>query len=287
MTDMQQEKHILVLGGSGKLAQVLRKTWQATPSGQPVFHWQFRENTPAGDVLWKPGTPPPADLPDIAAILALWGVTPGPGRDLAENRRLALTAMALGQSLGAERVLHCSSAAVYPPGPEPLGEAAAGGDVNLYGQAKLDMEAALSDWVRANPQGPSSCAMRIANVGGADSLFSTLGREPDRVPLDRFADGTGPRRSYISPNALARAIMALLTCRLDMLPTEINLAVQPPLAMADIARAAGRNIDWRDAPPTAAPMVHLDTTRLSRLIALPAETPSDLIAQWRSMRSVA
>lgn len=280
---IRQNRSLLVLGASGKLGLLLRKHWQGTPPEGLTVGWQYRENPPKGGLLWHPGMPPQAALPRVDAILALWGVTPAPGRDLAENRRLAVAAMELAEALGARRVLHCSSAAVYSPGPAPLRETQAGGEINAYGASKLEMEQALSNWTRAHLNGPRSCALRIANVVGADSLFAAMARGGVPITLDRFETGEGPWRSYVPVAALARVVAALLACPEDLLPPVINVASPVPVAMEALARAAGCDIVWRDAPDGAAPMVALDTTALSQIVALPGETPDQIIAAWRRL----
>ena len=281
MSPMQQERHILVLGASGKLGRMLRRFWRRSPPAGLTAHWQYREIPHGEGVLWRPGDPPPSGMPKIDAILALWGVTPGPGRDLAENSRLAIAAMELGAALGAERVLHCSSAAVYEPGPDPLDETRAGGAINAYGAAKLEMEAAVAGWVGAHPEGPGACSMRIANVVGADSLFAGIARGDGTITLDRFADDAGPWRSYVTIPALARVAGALVTCQAGDVPDIVNVALPGPYAMEALARAAGCRIDWCEAGPSAAPMVNLSTARLDRLIRLDHDRPEDIIAGWR------
>ncbi|MEZ5713856.1 MAG: NAD-dependent epimerase/dehydratase family protein [Paracoccaceae bacterium] len=287
MAGTHQTGGILVLGSSGKLGRMLRALWRdgAGPGGS--IHWQYRDNPGPGGVVWRPGEAPPAGLPPIRTVLALWGVTPGPGRDLAENRRLALAAMELATALGATRVLHCSSAAVYPPGPAPLSEDAAGGGINPYGAAKLDMEAALGAWAAEHPGGARACALRIANVAGADSLFGAIAGGAGEVTLDRFADGEGPWRSYIPMPALARVLAALLTCPDAALPDAVNVALPRPLAMEALARAAGCRVAWRPAPEGAARMVALDTARLARLVALRDESAEQIVAGWRALEAVA
>lgn len=281
-------RDVLILGASGKLGRMLWRHWQDAPPEGLTMSWQYRENPAEGALCWQVGAPTQGVLPRVDAIVALWGVTPGAGpgagRDLAENRSLALEAMVLGDSLGARRVLHCSSAAVYAPGPEAMSETQAGGAINAYGAAKLEMEAALSEWSRGHPGGPASCAMRIANVVGADSLFGALARGDGPITLDRFAGGEGPWRSYVSVSALARAIEALLTCEEADLPEVVNIATPKPVAMEALVRAAGFGIAWRDAPAGAAAMVVLDTARLADMVALPTETPEDMIKGWRRLR---
>lgn len=287
MAEPHQAAGVLVLGSSGKLGRMLRALWSQGMGPHGPIYWQYRNNPAPGGLSWRPGGRPPAGLAPIRSIVALWGVTPGPGHDLAENRRLALAAMELAAALGAARVLHCSSAAVYPPGPVPLAEDAAGGRINAYGAAKLDMERALADWQASHPHGPRACALRIANVAGADSLFSAIAASAGEVTLDRFADGKGPWRSYVSVPALARVLAALLACPDAALPDVVNVALPRPLAMEALARAAGCRVAWRPAPEGAAPMVALDTARLARLVALKDESADEIIAGWRALEAAA
>nr|WP_306004514.1 NAD(P)-dependent oxidoreductase [Aquicoccus porphyridii] len=291
MTGTTQQRGLLVLGASGNLGRMLMRHWQAGgPDGWSTT-WQYRENPPANGIRWQPGEPAPAALSSIGAVLALWGVTPRTSgatpSDMAENTTLAIRAMELAAILGAERVLHCSSAAVYVPGPEPLGEDAAGGDINAYGRAKLDMEQAIADWCAAHPGGPGAVIMRIANMSGADALFTTIQNGARRVTLDWFASGEGPSRSYISVRGLAQAIETLLDCPIDPVPMILNVATQPPLSMEAIARAAGCGVDWRTAPEGAAPLVWLDTGRLERLTELPEESAASLVDEWCDGESAA
>lgn len=276
-------QNVLVLGASGKLGRMLRLAWDKAPPNELVPQWVYRNNAPPGGHVWQPGDAMPPTLPGIDAILALWGVTPAPGRKLSENTTLALAAMELAQNLGARRVLHCSSAAVYEPGPSPRSEADAGGAINPYGAAKLDMEAALQDWCAAHPQGATSVSMRIANVVGADSLFASIARGDGPITLDRFENGQGPWRSYISIAALSRVFEALLTCDDAQLPAALNVASPSPVAMEALARAAGQEIAWRPAPSGAAPMVALDTSALQAITECPEETPEQMIAAWRAV----
>ncbi|PIE14069.1 MAG: NAD-dependent epimerase [Rhodobacterales bacterium] len=292
MANKQQKPAVLVLGRNGKLGRLLSRIWDAHPPEGRLVHWQARKNFNGVGLVWQPGDPVPTDLPEIGAIVALWGITPGPGRDVAENRTLALAAMELGAALNADRVLHCSSAAVYDPAPYPLPESAAQGAAsgaagaeqrgNAYGRAKLDMEAVVAEWAAEHPEGPAQCAMRIANVAGADSLFAAISGG-DTITLDRFADGTGPRRSYLSPRGLAVAIEALLNCPRAALPAVVNIAAAGAMAMEDIARAFGCHIEWRDAPASAVPLVELDVTRLTALRGNSEASPQGLEEQLRQI----
>ncbi|MCM2561994.1 NAD-dependent epimerase/dehydratase family protein [Lutimaribacter sp. EGI FJ00013] len=209
---------------------------------------------------WSPGQPWPGPR-RARAIVALWGVVPGKGA-LADNTVLALAAQDLALQLGAERVLHCSSAAVYAPAPAPQAEEAANPQSD-YGHAKLAMEQALQDWAGEHPEGPAFCAMRIGNVAGADSAFAAIARGGP-VTMDRFADGGGPRRSYLSHAMLAQAVDALLSCPLSSLPRVVNLADRGVIDMADLVRAAGRALLWNDTGRTGS-TITLDLACLSRL----------------------
>ncbi|WGW04627.1 NAD-dependent epimerase/dehydratase family protein [Tropicibacter oceani] len=207
-------------------------------------------------------------MPQVDAIVALWGVKPGPGADLDQNAALGLAAMELGRALGAKKVLHASSAAVYQPGPVPLHEEASLIPPSGYGAAKVAMEAKIARWQADNPGGPDSVLMRIGNVAGADSLFANLGRGA-RIRLDRFPDGTAPRRSYIAPQDLAAAILALVGSDLT---GPVNVCAPMATGMDQIALAAGAEIDWVPAPDSALPVVQLDCSRLQSIHEFPQDS---------------
>lgn len=268
MARKTQGADVLVLGASGKLGRMVRAIWAKHPPETGAVRTVARDGS--ADFRWAPGDDPTA-LPQVGAVVALWGVTPGPGRDLADNSALAREAMELGAALGADRVLHCSSAAVYAPQSGAIAEAQAGPPPSAYGDAKRAMEAVVADWSQTRPEGPKGVCLRIGNVAGADSLFASLARPPELV-LDRFADGQGPRRSYIAPSDLARVLAALATAPLADLPEVVNVAAPRATAMADIAQAAGRKVTWRAAPDSAVPEVWLSTSRLDRFLALDSGT---------------
>lgn len=263
---------LLIPGATGKLGRLMQRAWEyaPVPGWRPV--WVGRRATAGVDVVWHPGDPAPCDAD---AVLALWGVVPG-GGDLADNTALARAAMALGQDSGAARVLHCSSAAVYGPGTK-LSEDTPCAPANAYGTAKLDMEAAI-----AEAPAPQACALRLANVVGADSLFAALDSAAQMV-LDRFADGQAPRRSYATPSGLWRAVATLLQA--ETLPGVINVATPVPVGMDALARAAGRDFDWRTAPEGALAEVALETGLLQKMSGDTAPvTPEEMIAQWRQLQ---
>ncbi|TCS66390.1 nucleoside-diphosphate-sugar epimerase [Primorskyibacter sedentarius] len=269
---------MVLLGASGKLGTLLREAWQAKPTEGVELIPVYRSRD--GAESWQPGEDEP-ELGKVDAILAMWGVTPGPDANLSENTRLALEAERLGSALGADRVLHCSSAAVYKPGSEPLSEDTQPNPQNAYGHAKLDMETTLLDWQTQHGTGPKPCIMRIGNVGGAESLFAAMsGRAP--VTLDRFPEGQGPRRSYIAPEDLLHVVLGLATCALKQLPTIVNVAAPRATSMQEIVQAAGKDVAWRTAPEGANALVELDTARLQKIVPLPqsAADPERLVQFW-------
>lgn len=266
---------LLIPGATGKLGRLMERAWErAQVTGwRPV--WIGRQAAAGVDVVWQAGNPAPCDAD---AVLALWGVVPG-GGDLEDNSALARAAMALGRDSGAARVLHCSSSAVYGPGAR-LSENTPCAPANAYGAAKLAMEAVIAE--EARETGPPACALRLANVVGADSLFAALGSEAPMV-IDRFADGHGPRRSYATPSCIWRAVTTLLQA--ETLPGVINVATPAPVGMDALALAAGRAFDWRDAPEGALAEVALDTGLLQGMSGDTAPvTPKEMIAEWRGLK---
>ncbi len=214
-------------------------------------------------------------------VIALWGRTTGEAADLADNVNLVPHAIALAEACGARTILHFSSAAVYGPGAD-LDETAPPAPANAYGASKLAMEEAI----RALPRnGIRHCALRLANVVGADSLAPALARQDAPVTLDRFADGHGPLRSYIAPGDLARVLAALAALPADALPDCLNVTAPAPVRMEDLARAADRPVVWRDAPDSASQTVTMDATKLAHLFPKMKfhKTAQLLVANWRNL----
>tara|TARA_R110000868_G_scaffold400956_4_gene676045 strand:+ start:67007 stop:67843 length:837 start_codon:yes stop_codon:yes gene_type:complete len=251
------------------------------PFAKRPLVWQSRRpQSGPDDLCWSPGDPPPAGL-HPHTIVALWGVTAGDGAALAQNTSLALAALDLAHRTGARRVLHLSSAAVYGAPPAPVSETSVPLPSTAYGAAKLAMEHAIADWHAQTRTGPRSTVLRLGNVAGADALFANLSGP---LTLDRFAGGQGPSRSYIAPCDLARVIARLASGPLAQMPALLNVAGPFPVAMSDIARAAGVAMFWRDAPPAALAQMHLVTEALHALgLRLPdSASPARLVAQWRT-----
>lgn len=267
----------LVTGSQGRLGRLLRCAWRhAPPCGGPRPLWQSR-HAPA-DLVWSPGASL-TDAPACDTVIALWGVTGGSAANLSVNTDLAFHSLRLARATGASRVLHLSSAAIYGPGTGHQ-EAQPPAPVTPYGHAKMTMEDTIRHW----QDGPiRHCRLRLANVVGAESLAAALQPPGRPVTLDRFADGRGPRRSYIAPGDLARVLAGLAALPLQWLPSVLNVTAPCPIGMEDLARAAGCPVTWHTAPHSAVPEVSLDGARLAALLpgAVQCQTPDRMIADLR------
>lgn len=291
---------ILVLGAAGRIGGLLRRAWPTLLPAGSDLRWQARrrpDDYAAGEA-WHILAPleDPVTLARAAegvdTILCLAGVTPGHGGDLDDNVRLAEAAIKAAQASNQAssqnpasdrktRVLLASSAAVYGNQPGTLPEEAPLHPANPYGAAKAAMEAqALRLGAEA---GVAVTVLRIGNIAGLDAI---LGGWRPGFQLDRFADGTTPRRSYIGVRMLAQVLAALVQHR--GLPEVLNLAQPGPVAMGDLLRAAGLDFSLRPAPDSAIPEVALEVTRLAGLlppdVPLPPADPAQLVAEWAALR---
>ena len=209
--------HILLTGASGRVGRMVRRHWSALTPDLALTP-QYRRGAPPGALDWDPSDGPGGLIAGMAragvrvdTVIALAGVTPGPGRDLSLNRSIAEATLDAACRAGVRRVLLASSSAVYGPGDgRPLDEDAPCAPANAYGAAKLEMEAACAPW---RVRGLDICCLRIGNVAGADALLVNVAQGgPDgAVVIDRFADGGGPVRSYIGPGTLTAVLSTL--CR--------------------------------------------------------------------------
>jgi NDP-hexose 4-ketoreductase len=272
-----QAKRILVLGASGRVGRLLRLAWERLPPSDVELLFQSR-NGPG--VHWQPGQPSPFGRLD--AVIALWGVTHG--AELAANVSLALAAQELAAQSGADRVLHCSSIAVYAPKDRALQEGDAVDPPNAYGQAKLAMERTLRD-----VKGPVPVILRIGSVAGAESLAGSIregwkGGAPT-VTLDQFADGKGPVRSYIAPSDLARVLIRLATMPVADLPDIVNVGAPVPVHMETLLQAADQPMVWQPAPPSARQYAILDCRRLEGLVNFSSgiSDPEYIIRDWLTL----
>ncbi|KPQ07813.1 MAG: nucleoside-diphosphate-sugar epimerase [Rhodobacteraceae bacterium HLUCCA12] len=281
---------LIVTGASGRVGRLLSAVWAASHARVAL---QSRRKPPLSPVLpqiaWSPleGTAPFCDW--VArhgaprAMLVLAGATPGTGPDLALNRHLAEACLEAAHRGGVSRVLVASSSAVYGGGRlHPWSEVDRAQTTTPYGRAKLDMEGACAPW---RDRGLEVCCLRIGNVAGADALLLNA-RSDAPLVIDRFADGEGPRRSYIGPASLARVVRALaLTPR--PLPPVLNVAAPVPVRMSDLAGAAGLAWRWQTAPASAVQTLTLDCSALAGLVAFDdtESTAAGLVAQWNQCRT--
>lgn len=230
-----------------------------------------RSGTAEGGIVWVPGDPAPVVA--ARAVIAAWGVTSGDEGQLAANTTLALEAERLARQVGADIVVHFSSVAVYGHGNGPLSEGMEARPANAYGRAKMEMEDALAGL----PEGPRRVILRIGNVAGADALFANLMPE-NPVTLHRFADGHGPRRSYLSPRDLAEVLRRLI--EEPEVRGTFNLGTAQAVAMADLARAAGARVNWMPAPDHAVQEVRLDPSKICAVLpGLRFEAAPDRLVQ--------
>lgn len=270
---------------------------------EPVY--QSRSARTDGDIVVDPSKANHAALRTALegsgadAMVVLWGVTtPRPDWPLSGNTSYALKALDLASELGLEHVVLMSSAAIYRASPDaaPFRETDdQTPPLSDYGLAKRAMEAAATAWYRrrsGHRHVPNLTILRLANVVGADMLgdsIRTCGLDRP-LRLDRFADGTTPRRSYLSPRSLVRALDAILRAPATAGVQTFNLAdTRDGLEMQDIlqvCRDLGRDVVWQHhpAPATAIPSVLVDSTRFlaryPRAAAGFRTSAADLVADW-------
>ena len=279
---------LLLIGANGRVGRLLRRSWGLAGPGAPGLLRQARDGS--GDLDWDPWSGADAlqralgrrGAPAPQAALVLAGVTPRPAAPLDLNAALARACLDGLRAAGIGRVLFASSAAVYGAGDgrRSFSEEDAPRPDTPYGAAKLDAEAELF-----RDGGMEVAILRIGNVLGADALMANAAHAAPGAPLalDRFADGSGPVRSYIGPLSLARAVAAL-AAHPGPLPDVLNVAARRPVAMADLLDAAGVPWRWSPAPDAARQRITLDCERLAALVPhVPlAAAPAAMVAELRA-----
>ncbi len=270
----------VLLGSSGRLGRLLRPAW---PGGSPAL-WHSRDGADgrtAFDLL-RDTAALEAALSDAGAVVCLSGITPaqaaGDGAAMSLNTDLALAVVRAAARAGAGRVFLASSAAVYGAAGGILDEDRPCAPLSPYGKAKHAMERAA---VRlGHDLGHPVTALRIGNVAGADAILAGW---RSGMEIDRFLDGSTPRRSYIGPITLARVLAMLARHSARHMPATLNIAAPGSVEMGAILSAA--DLPWTPRPAVAGaiPDVTLSTQRLAQLVPLAPEDsdPLNLVAEWR------
>ncbi|MEL6990099.1 MAG: SDR family oxidoreductase [Pseudomonadota bacterium] len=285
LTQNPQKGCALITGAGGRLGRLLQAAYAQSPNH--LYRFEFQSRRPGADHQWSPGDDPRA-LPHCEAVIGLWGATSGSPAALSQNAQLVSTTSELAQALGAKRVIHLSSAAVYGPGTS-MNENHSVGHCSDYGKSKLEMEKAARK--RGQTDGLTHICLRLANVVGADSLAPAL-QHAGPATIDSFTcdpePPKGPLRSYISASDLLRVLDGLLALPEIEWPAILNVACPEPIFMDALIRAADKDVIWQPAPPTAVAEVTLDATYLQKL--LPSlnflSTAPALIDDWRRLESL-
>lgn len=282
MAQIPQKGCALITGAGGRLGHLLRAAYALNAQTLPPFVFQSRQ--PGADIQWSEGDPTDL-LPRGEAVIALWGATSGDPETLSENTRLADLSTQVAQEIGASRVLHISTAAVYGPG-QNINEDHPTDNCNIYGKSKLDMERHVA---RLSATGTlTHICLRLANVVGADSLAPAL-RSSEPVKMDMFNDDptapVGPIRSYIGAGDLLWVMHGLLNLPAEHWPATLNVACPRPIAMDALLRAADKDVIYRPAPASASAEVTLDVSRLEALLPSVTfhTTAPALIKEWRRL----
>lgn len=272
----------LVVGASGRVGRLLTRAWASAGKDPVLQHRGGGLDYDGPQLQWEPlaavepGSTPLGRGGLFRAMVVLAGTVPGRG-DLALNAMLAEACCRAAEAAGIPQVLLASSAAVYGVNDgTPFREDAPLRPISDYGRAKIAAELVADDW---RGRGLAVTALRIGNVAGADALLANSKRP---LPIDCFADGKGPLRSYIGPQSMARMIAALVG---RDLPAVINVATPRPVAMADLAAAA--NLPWTyvPAPRTARQAITMNCDLLASLLPFDAAetTASGIARQWQAM----
>ena len=253
---------LIVTGAGGRIGRLLRLVWARDAIWLGRAEW---------DILAGPA---PA-LPRGALILDLAGMT---RRSFDLNPKLADTVGRLAVKLEA-RVIHLSSASVYPGGLGEMDEATQATPSSGYGTSKLAAESVLRGHVK------DATILRVGNIAGADAVLGP--RPPGAIVLDPVPGGLrGPVRSYIGPQVLAGALGHLCdkAVRDDPMPLLMNMSQPGQIDMADLMDAAG--LDWTFGPPRAGVLarVVLSTALQSAYLTLPEAKAAGLVADLRTLR---
>lgn len=281
------QKRILLVGATGRVGRMVLHYWPQT-GPDTICVAQTRAGRVPGTVHWHPMDGPAELLASIDAIgsfdvmVMLAGVTPTSGAPLELNTGLAQACLSAALQAGIGRVLLASSSAVYGAGHGmSFTEHSPCHPINAYGHAKLQMEHACAPW---RQQGLDLCYLRIGNVAGADALLLNAARAGtgQSIPIDTYADGHGPIRSYLGPLTLASVLRTL--CMIpDPLPDILNIAAPEPVSMDALARAADQPWYSRVAAHDVPQSITLDCAALARIHRFDPQDsdPGEMVRQWK------
>ena len=267
----------LVVGASGRVGRLLARAWVLGGLALTLQHRGAGLAAGLPQMEWHPLAGAALEQGRFRAMIVLAGAVRG---DLALNTQLTQACCAAAAQAGIGQVLLASSSAVYGVnGGLACREDTPCLPVNDYGRSKLEAEAAANRW---RGRGLAITALRIGNVAGADALLAAI--QPGQpTKIDCFADGTGPMRSYIGPETLADVLVKLVG---KTLPPILNIAAPDPVAMADLAQAAGSAWAYQPAPDSAHQRITLDCGLLAQHYPF-SESQSGapvMVAEWLCMR---
>lgn len=267
----------LIVGASGRVGRLLARAWALAGQAPTLQHRGAGLSSDLPQLEWHPLSAAPLEPGRFRAMIVLAGAVRG---ELGLNAQLAEACGAAAVQAGIGQVLLTSSSAVYGVNSgQACREDTPAQPVNDYGRAKLEAEAVAKHW---RARGLAITALRIGNVAGADALLGGI-RPSQPTMIDCFADGTGPVRSYVGPITLADIFACLLG---KDLPPVLNIGAPHPVAMADLAQAAGADWQYQPAPATAYQRITLDCSLLAQHYRF-TENQSDaavMVAEWQSTR---
>ena len=271
--------NILILGGSSKLASLLRANWKTTAFDNAI--WQFRKPVNYRRValghellVFDPlayGSAAIGLLQGVQTVLCFAGETGGSVSDLSINKVIAEASLKLAEDIGAKRLFYISSAAVYGDG-QMLTEFDEPNPCNDYGESKLQAEALLS----GSDSAVSVTILRLGNVLFGDSITCQLrpGSGLNSVNLDFFPNGKSLTRSYIDSVSLLKVIEKL--ARNDTHYRLLNVASVESVEVESLLTKLGVQITRKDRTYWSSQNITMSTNLLRQFVGA-----DELAECWR------
>lgn len=220
------QKTIVILGASSKVWQLTAPFWNAGNQHRTICCGRTMGK---GIDLTYPHL---TSLGPVDAVVSFLGVTQVTAKNSWQNAALARQTCEISTALNATQTIFASSGAVYGTDTIPHRETSLNRSLTLYGKSKWQAEEAIT----REPCNP--WILRLANVAGADRLFSAF--RDETLTLEVFENGNTACRSYLSPHDLALALHAIVDHHVEASPRTLNIAGPSPVLMSEIAAAAGR-----------------------------------------------